>query len=164
MPRQHLLCVTLAAFASLILNAGLAAAADETLFSSTVPAVASANDPQTVDLGVKLTFAKSGVVKGIRFYKGQNNPGPHTAYFWTAGGKLLAKATFANESASGWQQVLFAKPVPVTAKTTYVASYDAPKGGYAFNQPFFTKSFTNGDITAPGGSNGVFIYNAPGSF
>ena len=149
MSRRHLLFVALAAFASLILNPGLAAAADETLFSSTVPAVASANDPQTVDVGVKLTFAQNGVVKGIRFYKGPNNPGPHTAYFWTAGGKLLAKATFANESASGWQQVLFAQPVPVAAKTTYVASYDAPTHGRFRYMPGFDAFLLENDAETP---------------
>ena len=38
-------------------------------------------------------------------------------------GTLLASATFTNESASGWQQVNFSNPVPITAGTTYVASY-----------------------------------------
>jgi len=36
-----------------------------------------------------------------------------------------------NETASGWQQVLFGAPVAVTAGTTYVASYHAPSGGYS---------------------------------
>jgi hypothetical protein len=35
----------------------------------TVPAVPSANDPNPVELGVRLAFAKPGVVKGIRFSK-----------------------------------------------------------------------------------------------
>ena len=38
-------------------------------------------------------------------------------------GTLLATGTFSNETASGWQELDFSSPVPVTAGTTYVASY-----------------------------------------
>src|SRR6185312_293057 len=40
----------------------------------------------------------------------------------------LATATFSNESTAGWQAVSFATPMPVTAGTTYVASYTS--GGF----------------------------------
>ena len=43
-------------------------------------------------------------------------------------GTLLASATFAGETASGWQQVSFPSPVPVAAGTTYVASYHTNAG------------------------------------
>ena len=36
-----------------------------------------------------------------------------------------------NETASGWQAVTFATPVPITASTTYIASYLAPNGHYS---------------------------------
>ena len=45
--------------------------------------------------------------------------------------------TFTNESASGWQQATFSSPVPVTAGTTYVASYYAPNGRYAEDDGYF---------------------------
>ena len=35
--------------------------------------------------------------------------------------------------ASGWQQVNFSTPVTITANTTYIASYLAPKGHYSDN-------------------------------
>ena len=38
-------------------------------------------------------------------------------------GVSLATATFTNETASGWQEVLFSTPVAITAGVTYVASY-----------------------------------------
>ena len=38
---------------------------------------------------------------------------------------------FTNETATGWQTVTFASPVPVTAGMTYVVSYTAPNGHYA---------------------------------
>ena len=65
----------------------------------------------------------AGYIKGIRFYKGSSNTGPHTGKLWTASGTLLASATFSGETASGWQEVRFATPVAITANTTYVASY-----------------------------------------
>ena len=54
--------------------------------------------------------------------KTKSNIGTHTAHLWSSG-RLLASATFANETASGWQEVLFSQPVQITAGTTYVASY-----------------------------------------
>ena len=39
--------------------------------------------------------------------------------------------TFANETASGWQEAKFAKPIAIAANTTYVASYFAPNGHYS---------------------------------
>ena len=42
--------------------------------------------------------------------------------------------TFTGETATGWQQATFGAPVPVTANTTYVASYYAPVGRYAEQQ------------------------------
>ena len=48
-----------------------------------------------------------GNVAGIRFYKGASNTGTHIGNLWDSGGALLASATFVNETASGWQTVLF---------------------------------------------------------
>ena len=41
------------------------------------------------------------------------------------------------ETASGWQQVTFASPVPINANTTYVASYFAPAGHTAQDDSYF---------------------------
>ena len=67
----------------------------------------------------------------------------------TRGATLSSSATFTSESASGWQQVLFATPVPVTAGTTYVASYHAPAGGYSVDEDYFASAaVTRGPLTA----------------
>ena len=84
-----------------------------------------------MELGVKFTADFNGSILGVRFYKSAGNVGTHVGNLWTATGSLLGTATFTNESASGWQQVVFGTPVPVTAGTTYVASYYAPNGHYA---------------------------------
>ena len=56
---------------------------------------------------------------------------------WSSSGALLATATFTNESASGWQDVAFASPVPVTAGTTYVASYHTNAGHESFDEYYY---------------------------
>ena len=43
----------------------------------------------------------TGVVTGVRFYKGANNTGSHTGTLWTANGTLLASGTFTDESTVG---------------------------------------------------------------
>ncbi len=55
----------------------------------------------------------------------------HTGSVWTAAGDLLGTVTFTSESSSGWQTAYFSNPVDITAGTTYIASYQAPSGGYA---------------------------------
>jgi hypothetical protein len=137
--------------------------------SSTTPTTADQNDNNAVELGVKFTSNTSGSITGIRFYKGPTNTGTHVASLWNSGGTLLAQATFSGETASGWQQVNFGTPVPITANTTYVASYHTTVGQYAVNQSYFTSSgVTNGPLTAlssPASSgNGVYVYAASSTF
>src|SRR5215813_14076921 len=81
--------------------------------SSAVPAQASVDDPNGVELGVRFHSDVAGTVTGIRFYKGTNNTGTHVAHLWTAGGALLAGATFAGETDAGWQEVGFSAPVTI---------------------------------------------------
>jgi hypothetical protein len=83
-----------------------------------------------VELGVKFRPSVDGQITGVRFYKGETNIGRHIGHLWTAGGTMLAAATFSDESAGGWQQVIFSEPVPVDASTTYIASYHSPIGRY----------------------------------
>ena len=62
-------------------------------------------------LGTKFRSDIPGYITGARFYKAPLNTGTHVATLWTSTGTALATATFAGESASGWQQVLFPTPV-----------------------------------------------------
>jgi VCBS repeat-containing protein len=137
---------------------------------STVPGTADANDNAAVELGLKFQTSVSGSVLGVRFYKGPLNTGTHIGNLWSSNGTLLATATFVNESASGWQQVNFATPVSISANTTYIVSYFAPQGEYAFDANFFASSgVTNGPLHAlatsqDSGGNGVFHYGGSSSF
>ena len=137
--------------------------------STATPGNPSVADPGPVELGVKFTTDVSGVITGLRFYKGASNTGTHVGNLWSSGGALLATATFTGETASGWQQVAFANPVAITANTVYVASYFSPNGNYAGDSFFFTNS---GVDNAPvhllkngvSGGNGVYAYGSASTF
>lgn len=135
--------------------------------NSTVPGSASFLDPNALELGVKFTSNLSGVITGIRFYKGSSNTGTHIGTLWNAAGTVLAQANFSGETSSGWQQVTFATPVAITANTVYVASYHTNVGYYAANSNYFATAPTaNSPLTAlqdgTSGGNGVYLYGAHG--
>jgi hypothetical protein len=127
----------------------------------------AAIDNAPVELGFKFKVNAAGEIKGVRFYKLPDNTGEHTGSLWRSDGLLLATATFTNETESGWQQVDFATPVVVEPGVTYVASYFAPNGRYAYTPKAFD-SITNysspsGNVIAlskvEAGGNGVYMYN-----
>lgn len=137
--------------------------------ATAVPAHVSSGDGGAVELGVKFRTTAAGSVTGVRFYKGPYNTGTHTGSLWTSSGQRLATATFTGETASGWQQVNFASPVPVRPDTTYVASYFAPNGGYSYDGGYFTgRSAGLAPLTAlasgTDGGNGVYHYGTSGGF
>ena len=146
------------------------AAADVTIWpASTVPGLVDGGADSSVELGVKFRSDVSGYVKGIRFYKASTNTGAHVANLWSSTGTKLATATFSGETASGWQQVLFATPVAVTANTVYVASYHANSGHYSADVNYFaTKGADNAPLHAlangVSGGNGVYAYGSASAF
>jgi hypothetical protein len=136
---------------------------------STVPGTTAYPDPNAVELGVKFKVDYDGYITGVRFYKGVGNDGTHVGNLWTAGGTLLATATFANETATGWQQVDFATPVAVTANTVYVASYHAPQGRFAYTgSALWYGGIDSGPVhllqNGVSGANGVYVYGAQSAF
>jgi hypothetical protein len=137
--------------------------------SSSVPGTPDSGPDNAVELGVKFQSNVSGTITGIRFYKGTGNTGTHVGNLWTSSGTLLASATFANETASGWQQVSFSTPVAVSANTTYVASYHTNVGHYSDDKNFFaTHGVNNGPLEALAsgvdGLNGVYAYGSTSAF
>jgi len=129
-----------------------------------------AGDSNAVEVGLKFRSDTDGIITGVRFYKGGiENGGPHVGHLWIPDemspntGTLLGDVTFTNESARGWQQASFQRPIPIKINTTYVVSYFAPHGNYAadLNDLGFALS---GVDTPPlhalqegvDGSNGVF--------
>ncbi len=140
---------------------------DDTMFDFGTPATIDSNDPLSNELGVKFTSDVTGTVTGIRFYKAATNTGTHIGSLWTSGGQLLASATFTNESASGWQTVLFSTPVAISPGTTYVAGYFDPNGHYSYSGAAFTSPFDNAPLHAVANNvsaNGVFGYTSTSAF
>lgn len=138
--------------------------------ATATPATSADSDSNAVELGVKFRSDINGFIAGIRFYKGTGNTGTHVGNLWTTGGTKLAGVTFTNETASGWQQVLFSSPVSITANTTYIASYHAPNGRYAVTNGYFTTGNGASGIDNPplhalansASANGVFLYGSGG--
>jgi hypothetical protein len=136
---------------------------------SVLPSIPSAADTNAYELGLKFQSTADGYIQGVRFYKGPENPGPHRGNLWSLGGSNLATVMFTNETATGWQEQRFAAPIPITSNTTYIASYFAPAGGYAFDALFFAGiGHTNLPLCAlpsgVNGSNGVFFVGPASSF
>ena len=138
-----------------------------TIFDNATPQTVDSGDTSGITVGVKFTTSVSGSVTGVRFYKAQANTGTHIGSLWTTSGTLLASATFTNETASGWQQVTFSKPVAVTAGTTYVASYFAPNGHYSATSNGLSSAVSNPPLAAVASStspNGVYTYGSLSAF
>ena len=137
--------------------------------SSVAPANVDDGDPHATNLGVKFRVDTNGLISGIRFYKASTNTGTHIGSLWSRTGTLLGSVTFTNETGSGWQQANFTTPIAVTANTTYVASYFAPKGHYSEDDGFFASSgvdFPPMHLLEDGvdGVNGVYVYGSTTAF
>jgi hypothetical protein len=133
------------------------------------PGIADHGADAPVELGVKFRSDVSGSITGIRFYKANTNTGAHVGNLWTSTGTLLATATFAGETASGWQQVNFAAPVPIAANTVYVASYHTNVGHYSQDLNYFAGAgYDNSPLHALSseavGGNAVYAYGSTSSF
>ena len=101
------------------------------------PYITSDTDSGSYELGMKFQSTVPGWVAGVRFYKGAGNGGTHTGSLWTSSGTLLATGTFTNETASGWQTLIFASPIQISANATYVVSYYDPEGHYSVDEEYF---------------------------
>jgi hypothetical protein len=137
--------------------------------SDAVPGQADSGSIRATELGVKFRADVAGVITGLRFYKHPLNTGPHVGNLWSSTGDLLATATFSDETESGWQEVTFPAPVPITADTVYVASYYAPNGHYSIDRYYFA---VQGEDRPPlhaladgvAGGNGVFAHGSMSRF
>jgi len=150
--------------------------------TAVTPPTPDSGDPGSVELGVKFTSEVFGTVTGVRFYKSAANTGAHVGNLWSVSGERLATATFTNETATGWQEVDFSTPVDVFPGVTYVASYFAPSGHFAYSPYYFyTPTPTGGNaLNSPplhaipanaepvGGTfasqNGVYSYDSRSTF
>jgi hypothetical protein len=141
------------------------------ILGNSLPAVGTWPDPNAVTLGVKLKSSADGFISGIRVYRGEAVQSNYQVALWSADGQLLAQGTSAGTlPANAWIEVPFdgGVKVPVTANTTYVASYYS-LGGYAgtndaLNDDIVSTNAFGSTLTALGGiangGNGVYVYGS----
>jgi glucose/arabinose dehydrogenase len=133
------------------------------IFPTVTPDPDLGNDGRAIEVGVKFRVTQPGYITGVRFYKKAGNTGTHIGHLWSSKGTQLAEATFINETASGWQEVLFNTPVAIDTGTTYVASYFSSLGHYNVTRPYFKSAVINGPVRAladgEDGGNGVFKFS-----
>jgi hypothetical protein len=111
---------------------------------------------------MKFRLARSGKITAIRYWKSPSDTGTHVGHIWSGSGTLLASATFAGETASGWQQQALTTPLTVQANTTYVVSVNIITN-YPFTSGALATSIVNGDISSVAdGVNGT--YGTPNTF
>ncbi len=139
-------------------TAGNALAADHTWTFSVVgcpcslfvpsaqPDIPSSWDGGAVEVGMRFRADVAGTVSALRFYKGIYNFGTHIGSLWTNDGTLLGRATYTNETESGWQTVTLATPVAISAGMTYIVSYHAPNGRYAVTTNGFGSEIANAPL------------------
>ena len=165
--------VAAVAIAGLTMTPALAAspdAADTSLPKQTVaqtgmfaddlkPRIDADSDRRAVELGVRFTPSTSGTVTALQYYQGPKATGTNTVTLWSGSGTVLASASFSSSSTPGWRTVPLKSAVPLTAGKTYVASYNAPNGGYPVTEQVFTqKKILNGFAVHPGA--GVYRYGS----
>jgi glucose/arabinose dehydrogenase len=128
-----------------------------TLFTTQTPAQTNFTDGPGVDweYGMRFTSSQPGQITAIRYYKAPSETGTHEGRIWSATGQQLASVTFANETASGWQQQALVNPLTIAANTTYVVSVNT-NGYYATTLNGFAAPLINGALTAPVGAG---VYN-----
>ncbi|WP_433215810.1 DUF4082 domain-containing protein [Dactylosporangium sp. CS-047395] len=155
--------LNLGAVASLSVTVGSQQCPCSTYPASTVPTNVDSFDSGPNELGVKFRVPTASQVLGVKFYKSAANTGTHLGKLWSSSGQLLAQGEFSGESATGWQTMTFANPVPVAPNTTYIVSYYTPTGRYSYDSAYFaTKGAGQAAITqlksGVDGPNGVYKY------
>jgi len=149
-----------------------AVSAGISIFTTQIPVSSTSNDRQSKagqEVGLRFRSSSPGFITGIRFYKTTGNTGTHIGELYSNGGTRLAQATFTNETATGWQTVMFANQVAINANTTYVAAYFSAAGNYVEDNGYFASTgVTNGNLTAlkdgTDGCNGPYLYSAAPAF
>ncbi len=135
------------------------------------PCVAVSGDPcgiadtASYELGVKFQTSAPIYVVGVRFYR--TDGGMSSGSLWNYGVTTPLRTGTVSNAVIGWEDVTFNTPMAMAPGDTFIASYAAPNGGYAYEHNYFSSSgFTVGPVTALQsgviGPNGVYN-NDPGA-
>lgn len=150
------------ALCALLLALPLPASAASIWTDAHTPA-STATSTTAREVGLRFRATRDGVVTGIRYYKASANTGTHTGSLWATDGTLLARVAFADESAAGWQQAMFASPVAVLAGVTFVVSVHCPAGRCSYTNANLTGNIESGYLTALA-NGGVYRFTASPAF
>jgi hypothetical protein len=135
---------------------------------SQIPAGPMSNDGSPIEAGMQFVADANGFVTALLYYKPAGIGGTRTGNLWTSSGTNLASQVFTGETASGWQQVTLATPVPITAGTTYVVSYFSSTGDYMSTPDYFTQTVGTGLVQGlaegANGPDGVYVDTASSTF
>src|SRR5258708_11779369 len=136
--------------------AASASSTSQTLFTTQTPALPNVQvGPH--ELGTEFKSSVSGQITAIRFWKSGSETGQHIGHIWSASGQLLASATFASETASGWQQQSLASPLAIAANTVYVVSVNSGSNAYyAATTTGLATQVINQSLSTVLGNNGVY--------
>jgi hypothetical protein len=155
-----------ALFLALPLTSNQCPAQALSLFTNVAPIDTAVSSTRAITVGVKFWSTQAGTISAIKFYRGATSPQGYVVSLYSAGGSiLLGSVRMQQESGSvpGWQQAVFATPIPIAANTTYVAAYYVPGGQYAASPYALNQSLSNGPLIAPAasgvGGNGVYNNN-----
>ena len=133
---------------------------DQVNLFGTTATPANANTTTLLDIQVATRFRTSlpGVVRSIRFYKGNQNTGTHTGYLWASNGTRLAQVTFSGETASGWQTATLSTPVRLTVGAEYRVGLYSTANRYPVTNNGLSAVVTSGPLTTIA-NGGAYTYN-----
>ncbi|MDP3494090.1 MAG: DUF4082 domain-containing protein, partial [Hyphomonadaceae bacterium] len=101
------------------------------------------NDHTQVELGMKFTVDRAGLLTGLRYYRDAGDATDtdvREGHLWSASGALLGAVTFTSTPGQvGWQTASFSRPVTLTAGQQYTVSYQT-SDNYIATDSFFTPS------------------------
>jgi hypothetical protein len=131
-------------------------------------------DGFAITVGVKFKANFDGTIAGIRFYKSSRDNATTDEYvqLWklspdgTGVGDSLGRAHFpaGYSSTSGWNEIAFDTPIPISADTIYVATMYSPLGFYSSTKHMLDTPIIRGPLTliADGDQGPNGNYHFPG--
>ncbi len=118
-------------------------AAPQSMFGDETPVVSAASgDGSSVELGTAFTPSTDGRITAIRFFKGTGNAGTHVGSLWTASAGPARPGHVHERECSGLADGHPVVSGAVKEGNTYVVSYLAPQGRYAYTSGFFAAPWT----------------------
>ena len=140
------------------------------LFDPVQPAFGALySDGTALELGMRFVADTAGGVAELKYWRAAGDATDtdvREGRIWDEGGNLLATLTFTSAPGeTGWQTAAFETPVQISANSVYTISYRTNDNYFAAND-FFTADYIDltGQLTAPTGQNGVYLYGSTVAF